>query len=332
MSRTYINFSNFWYNIIMKKATKRLFSFIFLIVFIPTVYAQNTTEDTADSSITQKPKMLISELKYLRLAYPDIDFSQKYDKEQDDWIITITPQNSKINGAKASESTDLFWANGSFLPKEELENSENYWPLLYSYPKELKDPSEYTEEERKAIKELGSTESRKNGAGTPMFLFDVIYNSYTRGKLEQQLKRVTFLGKNTTIHRRIEEPLKKVEEKIYAQQEDAEIKAFLENIKSVEAYNWRIIEGTKRKSFHSLGIAIDILPKKQGGKQIFWNWARSKYPNTWMLIPLKDRWMPPQKVIQIFEEEGFIWGGKWVIFDNMHFEYHPELIQYNYHD
>ncbi|MBQ9624309.1 MAG: M15 family metallopeptidase, partial [Treponema sp.] len=25
-------------------------------------------------------------------------------------------------------------------------------------------------------------------------------------------------------------------------------------------------------------------------------------------------------------EEGFIWGGYWVIFDNMHFEYHPELI------
>lgn len=27
-----------------------------------------------------------------------------------------------------------------------------------------------------------------------------------------------------------------------------------------------------------------------------------------------------------FESEGFIWGGYWAIWDNMHFEYHPELI------
>ena len=48
-----------------------------------------------------------------------------------------------------------------------------------------------------------------------------------------------------------------------------------------------------------------------------------------MLIPLSKRWMPPKEVIRIFEEEGFVWGGKWTIYDNMHFEYHPELIYYN---
>ena len=35
--------------------------------------------------------------------------------------------------------------------------------------------------------------------------------------------------------------------------------------------------------------------------------------------------MPPKEVIDIFLEEGFIWGGNWAIWDNMHFEYHPEL-------
>ena len=29
---------------------------------------------------------------------------------------------------------------------------------------------------------------------------------------------------------------------------------------------------------------------------------------------------------EIFEEEGFVWGGKWHLWDNMHFEYRPELI------
>ena len=30
--------------------------------------------------------------------------------------------------------------------------------------------------------------------------------------------------------------------------------------------------------------------------------------------------------IEIFEDEGFIWGGRWAVWDNMHFEYHPEII------
>jgi hypothetical protein len=48
-----------------------------------------------------------------------------------------------------------------------------------------------------------------------------------------------------------------------------------------------------------------------------------------MLLDLDRRWMPPQKVIEIFESHGFIWGGKWIIWDNMHFEYRPEVILYN---
>jgi hypothetical protein len=31
-------------------------------------------------------------------------------------------------------------------------------------------------------------------------------------------------------------------------------------------------------------------------------------------------------VIRAFEEQGFIWGGRWARYDTMHFEYHPELL------
>ena len=48
-----------------------------------------------------------------------------------------------------------------------------------------------------------------------------------------------------------------------------------------------------------------------------------------MKTPLSERWMPPKIVRDIFESEGFIWGGKWTVWDTMHFEYHPELIKWN---
>ena len=111
---------------------------------------------------------------------------------------------------------------------------------------------------------------------------------------------------------------------------DEETKNFVDSIKSSAAYNWRIIAGTHRKSFHSYGIAVDVIPKRLGGKAIFWSWEKDRNPNGWMVLPLSRRWSPPDSVIEIFESEGFIWGGKWGIWDNMHFEDHPELILQNF--
>jgi hypothetical protein len=34
-------------------------------------------------------------------------------------------------------------------------------------------------------------------------------------------------------------------------------------------------------------------------------------------------------VIRAFENEGFTWGGKWALYDNMHFEFRPELHEIN---
>ncbi len=275
--------------------------------------------------------MGIGNLKYFERAYPDLTFTRHYDVVSAEWIVTVKVPDRPGDKNGPGKTYDFYWANGSMLQQSEFENRDQYWPLLYSYPKELADPADFTEEQRERIKEFGSAESRKNGAGTPMFFFDALYDSGSRRSLEQHIARISFLGNRTNVHERLKEPLARVEEKIFAlAKTDKEVKAFLDNLKSNDAYQWRIIDGTSRKSFHSLGIAIDILPKSQGGKQIFWSWAKDKYPDTWMLVPLKNRWMPPESVIEIFEEEGFIWGGKWTIYDNMHFEYHPELIEFNF--
>ncbi len=296
---------------------KKFVSLIFAALFFPLA--------------AQQSFMGIGNLKYFERAYPDLTFTRHFDTDLSEWVINVKIPDTPGEKDGPGKTYDFYWANGSMLPKEELVNKDQYWTLLYGYQKELADPANFTEEQRERIKEFGSAESRKNGAGTPMFFFDAIYDSKTRGSLEKHIIRISFLGNRTNVHERMKEPLCRVEEKIFAlAKNDAEVQAFLDNLKSNDAYQWRIIDGTTRKSFHSLGIAIDILPKSQGGKQIFWSWAKDKYPDTWMLVPLKNRWMPPNSVIRIFEEEGFIWGGKWTIYDNMHFEYHPELIEFNF--
>ncbi|MHC1789836.1 M15 family metallopeptidase [Solidesulfovibrio sp.] len=78
---------------------------------------------------------------------------------------------------------------------------------------------------------------------------------------------------------------------------------------------WRVIAGTDRLSVHAFAAAVDVSPKGNP----YW---RDLPPGTNMLTRRQGF---PVAVVEAFEAEGFIWGGKWSEFDLMHFEYRPEL-------
>jgi hypothetical protein len=82
-------------------------------------------------------------------------------------------------------------------------------------------------------------------------------------------------------------------------------------------YNCRTIAGTKRRSAHGHGIAIDIAVKHAH----YW---RNAKPGKDGSYPYKNE--IPAQIVRIFEKHGFIWGGKWYHYDTMHFEYRPELV------
>jgi hypothetical protein len=81
-------------------------------------------------------------------------------------------------------------------------------------------------------------------------------------------------------------------------------------------FNWRAIAGTKRLSPHAFGIAIDLNP----GRGAYWRWEKSSYN----ILELRQDY--PFEIVSLFEDHGFIWGGKWFHYDLMHFEYRPELL------
>lgn len=295
---------------------KNLFRVIFIAGFLSFIFAQPTKKEYEYYYL--KHQFTPKKLAIIEKAYPDLIFKKDFNTELHQWEIKLTMPDGR--------QETFYWCNGSMLPKEELNNADKYWTLLYQYNRDLMDPAEMTKEQRDFLKEYSSDENRKEGTGTPMFFYDFVYNAYSRSIIEKEIIITTFFGKRTKIHKRIELPLKQVEDRInLLAVKDEAVRDFIENIKSADAYYWRQIAGTNRKSFHSLGIAIDILPEKYKG-EMFWSWTKDKDPEGWMLTPLSQRWMPPKRVIDIFEEEGFIWGGKWGIWDNMHFEYHPELL------
>jgi len=87
-------------------------------------------------------------------------------------------------------------------------------------------------------------------------------------------------------------------------------------IPSAGTYNCRTVAGSRARSMHAYGAAIDLNTHYSD----YWRWAAK----TGMDPVWKNQ--IPMEIVHVFEAHGFIWGGYWYHFDTMHFEYRPELL------
>ena len=230
----------------------------------------------------------------------------------------------------------FYWAGGRLLPAPEKDQTSVYSPHVFEiYPNAVPSPDQYSVQYIEALRRRGAGEARKKWEDQHRGFQAALFDGLERREIESRLVRLEFLGRRITVHQDIAEALRRIDRTIRQSADDAqpniassELAAFIASIGQIGGYNWREIRGTHRMSHHSWGLAIDIQPAKLGTKSIYWLWERGRNKD-WMLVPLENRWKPPEMVIKAFEQEGFIWGGKWPLYDNMHFEYRPELHEFN---
>ncbi|OGT53956.1 MAG: hypothetical protein A3E84_00465 [Gammaproteobacteria bacterium RIFCSPHIGHO2_12_FULL_42_13] len=85
------------------------------------------------------------------------------------------------------------------------------------------------------------------------------------------------------------------------------------------AFYWRNVSHENYLSTHSFGIAVDINSHYTN----YWLWDHEKSHKP--VSELGHHNQVPQRIVEIFEKEGFFWGGRWRFYDTMHFEYRPEF-------
>lgn len=152
----------------------------------------------------------------------------------------------------------------------------------------------------------------------------------TENEIRSHGESVRFLDRRMFLNVRAIEALAEVERELVAVSvRDADVASWIENVDITYSFITRGIAGGSTKSQHSWGMAIDLVPTSYEGRQVYWRWSRVYDRTGWHHTPVEKRWTPPVAVIEIFERHGFVWGGKWVHFDNIHFEYRPEIIAYN---
>jgi hypothetical protein len=137
--------------------------------------------------------------------------------------------------------------------------------------------------------------------------------TYGGDDVAAQQIRIRFLGLPVRVHRLIASALGRVAARLEeARKRDRSLDPFLRRLSG--GFAQRKIAGTDRPSAHAFGIAIDL----DKSMSDYWRWQKTK--------PLRWRNRIPQAIVDAFEAEGFIWGGRWYHYDTMHFEYRPELL------
>lgn len=281
-----------------------------MVILFPLQTAAQSAETVRAVARLEAPGRL--EIRALAAAYPDRIAETAF--RDGEWAVRI-------------DSTWYYWASGRLLPGDRRGNSEQYTGVrFYNYtlgPLVRRNIDPETAERLRARSSQPANEMapRHNG------FLDSLYQIATRTDAYSKIVDITFLGLRTQVHRMIVEPLRRVEQEITAYtQQDPDVERFVQEIRQASAFHWREIAGTNRRSYHSYGVAIDLIPRSYGNRFGYWRWAMESGVEDWWDLPPEHRWQVPQPVIDSFERHGFIWGGKWLSFDPIHFEYRPEVI------
>ncbi len=267
---------------------------------------QRPTEDPVP-----EPAFPAQVFRALREAYPDRVGNATV--QNGEWTVRIS---GKL----------FYWADGRMLPEAEKANAVKYDNYSFRpYPGSMPELPQLSEDQIRFLQERIAEREAGTEHRNPAFM-NALWGMENFDIAEQTVIPTEFLGQRIRIHPLMETPLSLVEQQILkTAAENPLVAGWVSNIGSAGAYVWRDIAGSANRSQHSYGIAIDLQPRDYKGKQAYWRWARDYYPQ-WWAIPYAERHPVPDDVVQAFEANGFIWGGKWLLFDQIHFEYRPELI------
>lgn len=284
-------------------------------LLIAAIFALSSVFVLGQGVSTQPPAELSTgerELRAIAQAYPDR--IESVELRDGDWALLM-------------DGEWYYWAHGRILSEDERSNWERYSSFqLYRYPVGVLPPLPQFDEAAVALLKQRVKEQQENPPYVWEGFLERLMRTGTAADTDSQMRAVSFLGFRVSVHERIVSALKEAAADCQELRgKDPRVAAFFAGISEIDGFNYRDVAGTNTRSYHGYGLAVDLIPRSYANTQPYWRWAMERGQD-WWAIPYDHRWMVPDSVIAAFERHGFVWGGKWLFFDTMHFEYRPEVI------
>jgi hypothetical protein len=281
----------------------------FLLLLVPTFHVANLLESRPPTPAEVRPGE--REMKALATAWPGRVAETAV--REGEWMLRI-------------DGRWFAWAHGRLLAESDRDRWQEYAPYSFSGYPLLLPPLQPLDAETAAQLRRSVREDRINPPRRNEEFLGTLLGARDRASTESMLVTMEVAGFTVSVHESLAGPLAVVSGELQGlRRSDPTVAAFLKGLIEINGYNYRYVEGTRSRSLHSYGCALDLIPRSYHGKSAYWLWSTGRTPD-WWTIPYDRRWMLPQPVIDAFERNGFIWGGKWVFFDTMHFEYRPEVL------
>ncbi|HTH14668.1 MAG TPA: M15 family metallopeptidase [Spirochaetia bacterium] len=243
-----------------------------------------------------------------------------------DWVVPLSP----LPGSGIAIGGKSFvWAEGRILSPALQSDWVRWAPQpFYEYPAKVPNVARWTDAQV-AQAEAHLADRRSQNLARNSDFFDTLWSIHDRGSADDNQQKTWFLGLKVTVHKSLVVPLQHIEKRLtVTRREDPDLDQFLSSLVRLEGYNYRDIAETQSRSNHAYGAAIDLIPRSYGSRNPYWLWAPQDSPG-WYRTAWSKRWEPHPTVVRYFEDEGFVWGGKWLMFDTIHFEYRPEILVLN---
>ena len=267
------------------------------------VYQKNLSHEFIEQLSYVKDRKVLQHITAIILGYPNIIKEYYWDFNSSDFVFHINDKK-------------IYYADGKMLFHSNLKNKDLYHTIMYPY---LLDP----------IYDVYDSIFNANKNLHVVIRATDFQNAITRNQVPSQLKSVYFLGNKITVHLLIADILSSIEKQILElAKNNIEVSDFLNDIYQVSSYSNRKVQKSENISMHSFGLALDFLHINYDRKAVYWQWSKVIYPNKWNKLSLENLWLIPKEIVSVFENHGFVWGGKWKKYDTIHFEYRPEIIEY----
>jgi cell wall-associated NlpC family hydrolase len=208
---------------------------------------------------------------------------------------------------KTVKENAVLFADGTSLPYDDGK--------LKSFTQKLRhaDIEDHFAQSYPSFTSIAESDSNENpGRFRNEALFDKLYGA-SRSEIEKNLVAVRWLpahGGGTLLFNNKENAaaqLQKVSDEL-----DTLPDEYIKYLQNVDVtYYYRAMGSSGDELPHRYGIAIDLERKITTCRRPD---AENRCKNE-----------IPQKIVEIFEKYGFVWGGRWYRFDTGHFEYRPEM-------